>query len=456
MFKTSYQNIEYCFYDDYMTVAGASIRYSEMADITHKGGAAPSFAFTYGDRRFTIPYEPADRNMIAPYFVKAYKTPSELNKTAETQMEQPEYAEPMEQSEYTEPVEYEAPMEQPEYTEPADTMEYIEQPEYAEPAEYEAPAEQTEYAETPIEQPEYEAPTEYIEQPEYAEPIEQPEYTEPVEQPEYEAPTEYIEQPEYAEPAEYEAPAEQPEYAEPIEQPEYEAATEYIEQPEYAEPAEYEAPVEQPEYEAPAEPTEYAEPAETAEATEYIEQPEYAEPAEPPAEELEPLGEEKSKAASGGIGGKFKSLPAAVGAMPKKTKLIIGIVAAAVILSIILFAALGGGGQSVEGMDGRVKSHEIEGRSGEKQSVAEIDTDSDVEEYAADYCKKCMDGKTDIHWLFNEKKKETVMFSNQDGVILICSFDMVDGEKDNPDIFGTGVIRGTWIYYMDSGELVKI
>ena len=362
MFKTSYQNIEYCFYDDYMTVAGAPIRYSEMADITHKGGAAPSFAFTYGDRRFTIPYEPADRNMIAPYFVKAYKTPSELNKTAETPMEQPEYAEPIEQPEYTEPAEYEAPAEQPEYTEPADTMEYIEQPEYAEPAEY-------------------------------AEPIEQPEYTEPVEQPEYEAPTEYIEQPEYAEPAE---------------------------------------------------------------ATEYIEQPEYAAPAEPPAEELEPLGEEKSKAASGGIGGKFKSLPAAVGAMPKKTKLIIGIVAAAVILGIILFAALGGGGQSVEGMDGRVKSHEIEGRSGEKQSVAEIDTDSDVEEYAADYCKKCMDGKTDIHWLFNEKKKETVMFSNQDGVILICSFDMVDGEKDNPDIFGTGVIRGTWIYYMDSGELVKI
>ncbi len=399
MFKTSYQNIEYCFYDDYMTVAGAPIRYSEMADITHKGGAAPSFAFTYGDRRFTIPYEPADRNMIAPYFVKAYKTPSELNKTAETPMEQPEYAEPIEQPEYTEPAEYEAPAEQPEYTEPADTMEYIEQPEYAEPAEYEAPAEQPEYAETPIEQPEYEAPTEYIEQPEYAEP------------------------------AEYAEPIEQPEYTEPVEQPEYEAPTEYIEQPEYAEPAE---------------------------ATEYIEQPEYAAPAEPPAEELEPLGEEKSKAASGGIGGKFKSLPAAVGAMPKKTKLIIGIVAAAVILGIILFAALGGGGQSVEGMDGRVKSHEIEGRSGEKQSVAEIDTDSDVEEYAADYCKKCMDGKTDIHWLFNEKKKETVMFSNQDGVILICSFDMVDGEKDNPDIFGTGVIRGTWIYYMDSGELVKI
>ena len=299
MFKTNYQNIEYCFYDDYMTVAGAPIRYSEMVDITHKGGEVPSFAFTYGDRRFTIPYEPADRNMIAPYFVKANKTPSELNKSEEL------------------------PAGEPEYTEPAEN-------------------------EVPVE------------------------------------PAENAEQPEYTEPAESEAAA------------------------------------------------------------------------EAPTEEFELLGEENSKAASGGLGSKIKSSSAGLGAVSKKTKLIIGIIAAAVILGIILFVALGGMGQSIEGMDGRVRSHDIEAKNGQVQTVAEIDTDADVEDYAADFAKKCMDGKSNAYWLFNEKKKETVMFSNQDGVILICSFDMVDGEKDDPEIYGTGAIRSTWIYYMDSGELVKI
>ena len=320
MFKTNYQNIEYCFYDDYMTVAGAPIRYSEMVDITHKGGEVPSFAFTYGDRRFTIPYEPADRNMIAPYFVKANKTPSELNKSEEL------------------------PAGEPEYTEPAEN-------------------------EVPVE------------------------------------PAENAEQPEYTEPAESEVPLE---------------PTENAEQPEYTEPAESEAA------------------------------------AEAPTEEFEPLGEENSKAASGGLGSKIKSSSAGLGAVSKKTKLIIGIIAAAVILGIILFVALGGMGQSIEGMDGRVRSHDIEAKNGQVQTVAEIDTDADVEDYAADFAKKCMDGKSNAYWLFNEKKKETVMFSNQDGVILICSFDMVDGEKDDPDIYGTGAIRSTWIYYMDSGELVKI
>lgn len=74
MYQTTHNGIQYCFYDDHLTINGAPLRYVGMENIRHRSGDSPAFVFKYGDRQFALPYPPAELQQILPYMKLASET----------------------------------------------------------------------------------------------------------------------------------------------------------------------------------------------------------------------------------------------------------------------------------------------------------------------------------------------------------------------------------------------
>lgn len=290
LFVSKHLDTEYCFYEDYMTVNGTPLRYSEMVDIDEVEGDSPAFVFNYGGKRFDLPYDPRYKEQIRPFFVKAA------------------------------------------LMEPTIKME-------PEPAES------------------------------YEEPVDEPEET-------VDEPAEIIEEPE-------------------------ETVDELAETPEES----------------------------------------VAEEVAPAAAKL-PLSEKVA-----GVSGKLKGIS-------KKTLLIIAAVIVALVVCIILIATTGG--KSVEGLDEKVKVEKATTEAGEEYKMTVIDEDADVEDYALNYYKECFKEGDKYHWIVNKGKGETVLLMDQDGQVLVCTFDYVEGEEEDPSILGSGSMRNTWIIYPENDQMIEV
>lgn len=175
MLTTEFNGIQYVFDEDRLFLNGIPLLYSEISNISHRGGTQPAFVFDYKGRRYVLPYHPAELQSILPYFVhaKSYAAAPapEVYVQEEAPAPEPYYEEPAVEPYYQEPAPetyhqepaqdpyYQEPIQEPYYQEPS----VVPEPYYQEPAqdpyyqeEYPAPAVETYYQEP--------APEPYVEE----------------------------------------------------------------------------------------------------------------------------------------------------------------------------------------------------------------------------------------------------------------------------------------------------
>ena len=102
MCTTEFNGMQYGFEADRLTVNGLPLLYSEISNISHRGGDQPAFIFDYKGRRYVLPYNPAEFRSILPYFVHARNVSAAPEEYYEPEPEQA-YVEPEPTQEYYEP-----------------------------------------------------------------------------------------------------------------------------------------------------------------------------------------------------------------------------------------------------------------------------------------------------------------------------------------------------------------
>ena len=237
-----------------------------------------------------------------------------------------------------------------------------------------------------------------------------------------------------------EAPAE-PEF---VYEPEAATETQQQTEPEFVyEPEVYDAPVEQEVYtepEAVVEPEAYEAP---------VEQEVYTEPEA--VVEPETPAETKTKAAkAAGLGAKIGSIKN----LPKKKLIIIAAIMAAIIVAIVAFVGLAG--KSVEGIDGGVDTKTVKTNAGDTIKMSQIDDDVSVDEYALNYYNSCFKEGDTVHWIYNKATNQTILFADQDGTVLVCVYEHVDGDEEDPSLLGMGTLEETWLLYPETGEMIPV
>jgi|GEM_PF-3358837 len=143
-----------------------------------------------------------------------------------------------------------------------------------------------------------------------------------------------------------------------------------------------------------------------------------------------------------------------VGNLPMRKILIAAAIIAALIIAIV--AIVMASGKSVDGLNSRVKVETLKTESGDEYKVAVIEDDASVDAYAVDYFKSCFKEDDKVQWVYNKKTKQTVMFADHDDTVLVCVYDHVDGEEEDPTLLGSGKLRETYLIYPQTDEIVQL